>query len=171
MDALSTADLCDEFDDKVDVAEPLFQDYGGNHSFFHGQIVTLKVFEDNSLVRSALETAGDNRVLVVDGGGSMRCALVGGNLAKLAYENQWVGIVVNGCIRDSAEIAEISIAVKALATSPKKSVKKGVGDSNVAVKFAGIEFCPGDYLYADRDGLLVAKENLLEPSLDGSREQ
>jgi len=160
MDALSTADLCDEFDHVVDVAEPIFRDYGGNRSFIHGEVVTLKVFEDNSLVRSTLETAGNKRVLVVDGGGSKRCALVGGNLAQLAYENQWVGIVVNGCIRDSAEIAEIPIAVKALATSPKKSVKKGVGDSAVSVTFAGIEFRPGDYLYADRDGILVAKESL-----------
>ncbi len=168
MDALSTADLCDDFDDKVDVAKPIFQDFGGNRSFFHGRIVTLKVFEDNSLVRSALEIPGEKRVLVVDGGGSVRCALVGGNLAQLAHANQWVGIVVHGCIRDSAEIAEIPIAVKALATSPRKSVKKGVGDSNLSVNFAGIEFRPGDYLYADRDGMLVAKENLLGSYVDGS---
>lgn len=171
MDALSTADLCDEFDRKVDVAEPLFRDYGGNRSFFHGEIVTIKVFEDNSLVRSTLETAGKKRVLVVDGGASKRCALLGGNLAKLAYENNWIGIVVNGCIRDSIEIAEIPIAVKALTTAPRKSVKKGAGDCDVPVQFAGIEFRLGDYLYADQDGILVAKEQLLTQSTDGFEEK
>jgi regulator of ribonuclease activity A len=95
-----TADLCDEFEQSVEVAEPLLRDYGGTTSFY-GSLATVKVFEDNVLVREALETAGQGRVLVVDGGGSTRCALVGDQLAHLAYENGWAGIIVDGCIRDS----------------------------------------------------------------------
>ncbi|MBL8251882.1 MAG: ribonuclease E activity regulator RraA, partial [Candidatus Competibacter sp.] len=114
-----TTDLCDEFSDRLQVAEPLFGDYGGE-ALFCGSIATLKVFEDNSLVRTALEEPGKGRVLVVDGGGSMRCALLGDQLAELAEENDWVGVVVNGCIRDSAAIAEIGIGVKALGVHPLK---------------------------------------------------
>ena len=116
-----TTDLCDEFADRLQVAEPIFGDYG-NELMFSGPIVTLKVFEDNSLVRAALEEPGEGRVLVVDGGGSMRCALLGDQLAELAEENDWAGVVVNGCIRDSAAIADISIGVKALGVHPLKSV-------------------------------------------------
>ncbi|MBK8509663.1 MAG: ribonuclease E activity regulator RraA [Candidatus Competibacter sp.] len=154
-----TTDLCDEFSDRLQIAEPLFGDYGGE-TMFYGAIATLKVFEDNSLVRTALEEPGKGRVLVVDGGASMRCALLGDQLADLAEENDWAGVVVNGCIRDSAAIAEIDIGVKALAVHPLKSVKRGVGERDVPVRFAGVQFVPGHYIYADEDGLIVSEKPL-----------
>jgi regulator of ribonuclease activity A len=123
--------------------------------------VTVKVFEDNSLVRSALEESGEGRILVVDGGGSMRCALLGDQLAELAEENDWAGVIVNGCIRDSAAIAEIPIGVKAIGVHPLKSVKRGVGERDIPVRFAGVTFLPGHYIYADEDGLLVSEKPLL----------
>lgn len=154
-----TTDLCDEFSECLQVAEPVFGDYGGE-IMFSGTITTLKVFEDNSLVRTALEEPGAGRVLVVDGGGSMRCALLGDQLAELAEENDWAGVVVNGCIRDSSPISEIPIGVKALGVHPLKSVKRGVGERDIPVRFAGVTFKPGHYLYADEDGLLVAEQPL-----------
>jgi len=155
-----TADLCDEFEQSVGVAEPLFHDYGRTASF-RGKIVTIKVFEDNVLVREALETDGQQQVLVVDGEGSTRCALVGDQLALLAHDNGWAGIVINGCIRDSAEIAEIPVGVKALHAVPRKSAKEGAGERDVLVHFAGITFTPGHYLYADPDGIIVTDRDLL----------
>jgi len=125
-----TADLCDEFEQSVGVAEPLFHGYGGTASF-RGKIATIKVFEDNVLVREALETDGQQRVLVVDGGGSTRCALVGDRLALLAHDNGWAGIVINGCVRDSAEISEIPVGGKALHAVPRKSSKEGAGERDV----------------------------------------
>jgi regulator of ribonuclease activity A len=121
----------------------------------------VKVFEDNVLVREALETDGQGRVLVVDGGGSTRCALVGDRLAQLAYENGWTGIVVDGCIRDSEEISRIPVGVKARHAVPKKSAKRGIGERDVPVRFAGLTFTPGHYLYADPDGVVVADRDLL----------
>ncbi len=156
----TTADLCDEFESLVKIAEPLFQDYGQLKSFY-GEIVTVKVFEDNVLVRKTLETEGRKRVLVVDGGASMKVALVGDQLGQIAYDSGWTGIVVNGCIRDSAEIARIPIGLKALNTIPKKSIKKGLGVVDVPVEFAGLVFHPKSYLYADQDGIIVAEKNLL----------
>jgi regulator of ribonuclease activity A len=155
-----TADLCDEFEQSVGVAEPLFNDYGRATSFY-GKMVTVKVFEDNVLVREALETDGQQRVLVVDGGGSTRCALVGDKLAQLAYNNRWAGIVVNGCIRDSDEISGITVGVKALYAVPRRSGKEGIGERDVPVDFAGITFTPGHYLYADPDGIIVTDRDLL----------
>lgn len=155
-----TTDICDEFSEKLRIATPLFLDYGGR-KVFEGPITTVKVFEDNSLVREALGEAGQGRVLVVDGGGSMRCALLGDQLAELGHKNGWAGVVVYGCIRDAADIAQIDLGVKALNTHPLKSVKKGVGDRDVPVTFAGMTLRPGDYLYADEDGIVVAEEKLL----------
>ena len=157
--SIKTADLCDEFDDQIQVAQPLFLDYGGRITF-QGPIHTLKIFEDNSLVRSALEQPGQGKVLVIDGGASMRCALVGGNLAVLAAKNDWAGIIVNGCIRDSEEMAAQPVGVKALATNPRKSVKKGTGDENITVRFADVTFSPNHYVYADEDGIVVAEQAL-----------
>jgi regulator of ribonuclease activity A len=155
-----TTDLCDEFSDRLQIAEPLFGDYGGE-TVFCGAIVTLKLFEDNSLVRTALEQPGEGRVLVIDGGGSMRCALVGDQLAELAEEKNWAGVIVNGCIRDSAAIAEIGIGLKALGVHPLKSVKRGVGERDIPVRFAGVQFLPGHYVYADEDGVIVSEKPLL----------
>lgn len=155
----TTADLCDGFDGRIHVAEPLFRDWGG-HVSFAGPIETLRVSEDNALIRGALEESGEGRVLVVDGGGSLRCALVGGRLATLAGHNGWAGIVVHGCIRDSAEIATAPVGVKALHAVPRKSAKMGAGDRGIPVTFAGVTFTPGHWLYADADGLVVTETRL-----------
>lgn len=154
-----TADLYDEFGEQLRVASPVFGDFGGRDAF-GGPIATVKVFEDNSLVRSALEEAGAGRVLVIDGGGSLRCALVGDLLAKLALDNGWAGIVVHGCVRDSVAIARLDIGVKALATNPRKSVKRGEGQRDVPVHFAEVDFMPGEYVYADLDGLVISERAL-----------
>ena len=155
----ATADLCDQFGAEVHVAEPLFEDWGGSVAFA-GPVETVRVFEDNALVREALEMPGRGRVLVVDGGGSRRSALVGGNLAALAHRNGWTGIVVNGSIRDAEEIRTVPLGVKALGAVPRKSAKAGAGERGVPVTFAGVTFQPGCYVYADRDGIVVAQREL-----------
>lgn len=157
--SIATAELYDVHGEDLRVAAPIFRDFGGTVAFA-GEVATVQVFEDNSLVRAALEEPGAGRVLVVDGGGSLRCALVGDMLAELGCKNGWVGIVVYGCIRDAAPIAVRDIGVKALATNPRKSLKKGEGARGVPVRFAEIVFQPGDYLYADRDGIVVADRRL-----------
>lgn len=154
-----TADLCDDHIEKLQVAEDIFNDFGGTKCF-NGEIITIKVFEDNSLVRAALEAQGTGKVLVIDGGGSQRCALVGGLIGVLAKKNNWSGIVVYGCIRDSEEISGIEIGVKAIGTCPVKSVKRGEGQTNIPVRFAGVNFIPGHFLYADEDGMVVAEKKL-----------
>ena len=159
-----TADLCDLYEDTVRagqicVLEPRLKSYGGC-SVFHGRIATLKLFEDNTLVRKALESPGDNRVLVIDGGGSLRCALVGDQLARLGMQNGWAGIVVYGCIRDSLAIGNMYIGVLALDTHPLKSIKKGAGDAGIVVTFCDSTFVPGHYLYADHDGALLSPDEL-----------
>ena len=157
--SFATTDLSDAHAD-LQICEPIFADFGGVVAF-HGPIRTLKIFEDNALVRSTLETPGNGAVLVVDGGGSMRCALVGGNLGVLAVKNGWAGLVVNGCIRDSEEIAGQDVGVKALATHPKKS-EKGLHSGHVdkVVEFAGVTFRPGEFLYADADGIVISAKSL-----------
>jgi regulator of ribonuclease activity A len=152
---LLTADLCDEFTADIQVADPAFQIYGGRRNF-GGQVLTLRVFEDNALVRSTLEKPGLARVLVVDGGASVRCALLGGNMARLAAENGWAGVIINGCIRDRAEVDATDIGIRALSTCPRKSGKQGLGDRDVELSFAGMNVSPGDYLFADEDGIVVS---------------
>lgn len=156
----ATADLFDQHENDVQVALPLFRDYGGR-KLFAGSVVTVKAHEDNTLVRAALEEPGNGRVLVVDGGESLRCALVGDILAQLGLDNGWAGIIVSGCIRDAAVIATIDIGVKAIATNPRKSLKLGAGQRDIPVTFAGVTFSPGDHVYADTDGILVSKQALL----------
>jgi regulator of ribonuclease activity A len=160
--SFATADLCDEFGAEVRVAEPLFRDWGGSVAFA-GQVETVRVFEDNALVRQVLETHGRGRVLVVDGGGSLRTALVGGNLAALAHRNGWTGLLIHGCVRDSEELRTVPLGVKALAAVPRKSEKRGEGEQGVAVTFAGLVFTRGCHLYADRDGVVIADRELLAP--------
>lgn len=217
----ATADLCDVFytapvdqvtvDAKVQIAQPIFRDFGGN-SRFSGQVSTgrfrcplcsvaqrcylighlmpprpgfkcwptrshfppadarlpllpallraVLCFENNPLVRKALEEQGRGRVLVVDGGGSKRCALLGDNIAAMAVENGWSGIIIHGCLRDSDDISRMALGVKALATHPLKSSKRDPGLRDVPVTFAGVSFKPGDWVYADKDGVLVAGEEL-----------
>lgn len=151
----ATTDLTDAHPEAFQVAEPIFRDFGGRLAF-HGPMVTLKLFEDNALVRGTLETPGEGRVLVVDGGGSLRCALLGDQLAELAVRNVWAGVVVYGCIRDSEAIGGLPLGVKALATHPVKSIKRGEGQRDIPVRFAGIQFRPGAWLYADGDGLILS---------------
>jgi regulator of ribonuclease activity A len=153
--SFTTADLCDAMGDAVRVAEPVFRDYGGVRAF-SGEIETLRVFEDNALVRPTLEMPGRGRVLVVDGGGSVRTALLGGQLAALALENGWSGVVIYGAVRDLSELRNTKLGIKALAAAPRRSAKHGKGERGVPVKFAGVEFRPGHRLWADEDGLLVA---------------
>lgn len=164
MAFVTTAEVCDANTSliatgELRVLQPDFQIYG-RRQIFSGPVVTLKVFEDNYLVREFLEEKGNGRVLVVDGGASMRCAILGGNPVVQAQNNGWAGIVVNGCIRDVDEINGCDIGVRALASNPVKSNKKGVGEKHVPVHIAGIRICDGEWLYADTDGILVSKMEL-----------
>jgi regulator of ribonuclease activity A len=156
----TTADLCDAHAGSLAILAPMLRSFGGRDRCA-GPIRTLKVFEDNALVRATLSTPGEGAVLVVDGGGSERCALVGDQLAALALEHGWAGLVVWGCIRDSAAIAGMPLAVFALATHPLRSAKKGVGERDVPVTFGGVTFVPGHVLYADQDGLVVSPQRLV----------
>jgi regulator of ribonuclease activity A len=158
MDLLTT-DLCDAHESEVRVVEPMFSSFGRRNGFF-GRIATLKLFEDNSLVRKALESPGESRVLVIDGGGSLRRALVGDQLAVLAVRNGWVGMVVYGCIRDSRAIGTMDIGVLAIDTHPMKTVKNNVGEADIPVTFGGVTFTPGEWLYADEDGVIVSANAL-----------
>lgn len=155
-----TADLYDTFGERLQIADPVFQDFGGITSF-GGPVVTVKVHEDNTLVRDVLEQPGEGRVLVVDGGGSRRCALLGDQLAKLAHDNEWSGVVIFGCVRDAAVLETLPIGIKALAAHPRQSAKRGEGQRDVAVQLAGVRVTPGSWLYADRDGLVISNEELL----------
>ncbi|MBU2945895.1 ribonuclease E activity regulator RraA [Zobellia uliginosa] len=152
-----TADLWDENPNLFECVKPIFQSFGNKKMFF-GKISTLKLFEDNSLVRRKLETNGDGNVLVVDGGGSLNCALVGDRLAALAIKNNWSGIIVNGCIRDSALINTMEVGIRALNSSPVKSVKRNEGEQDIPVKFGEVTFVPNHYVYVDLDGILLSKE-------------
>lgn len=159
----ATADLCDKYitsPSRLQICTPgYFKDYGGITKF-SGVIETVKCFESNPMVRSTLQDAGEGRVLVVDGGGSQRVALCGDMLAQMACDNNWAGIIVNGCIRDSAVIAQIPIGVKAMNTHPLKSAKTHVGERSCTVAFAGVEFVPGMHVYADGDGIIVSETAL-----------
>ncbi len=154
-----TADLCDEFGDRVRVLEPGLQDFGAV-TVFSGRVVTLKVFEDNALVRATLETPGEGRVLVIDGAASVRCALVGGQLGQLAERHRWAGVVVWGAVRDSEELRQCHVGIRALATNPRKSAKHGAGERDVAVTIAGTTIQPGQWLAADADGIVVSDREL-----------
>ena len=161
MTDFKTADLLDDNEDKpLQVVQPGFNNYGGRNKF-SGQIVTIKIHEDNSLVRELVAEDGKGKVLVVDGGGSTRCALLGDMLAEKAVKNGWNGLVVDGLIRDSVDIGQMDIGVKALGTLPLKSVKRGVGLRNEVVRFYDVTFKPGDYLYSDEDGIIVSPVALL----------
>ncbi len=155
-----TADLCDAFESEVQVAQPLFFSYGGARCA-GGVIRTLKLFEDNALVREMLATPGQGAVLVIDGGGSLRRALLGDQLAELAVRNGWRGVIVYGAIRDTRTIGQLPLGVWALGTIPLKTIKRGIGERNLPVTFAGLTFTPGHFVYADEDGIIVASRPLL----------
>ena len=169
----STADLCDEFCGKtydphihnLQIVGSCLNNYGMRPRI-HGQVVTLKLFEDNQLVREQVSSNGldeneKGKVLVVDGGGSMRRALLGDMLAGFASDNGWNGIIINGCIRDSVDMATIDIGVKALGTHPLPNLKKGVGNINVPISFLGLNIDAGNYIYADEDGIIVSPKALV----------
>ena len=158
-----TADICDAHEAEVRTTDPVFSIYGKRLTF-GGPIRTLRVFEDNSLVKNAVSKTGDGAVLVVDGGASMRCALLGGNLAELASNNGWAGLIINGCVRDVHEINACDIGIRALATCPRKSEKRDTGERDVELQFAGADFRPGEYVYCDLDGVIVTASNLLRRS-------
>ena len=152
---MATADLCGDHGDAVRVLVGGFASYEAVGAF-RGPISTLDVFEDNSLVRDALKEPGDGRVLMVAGGGSHRCDLVGGNLGMLAADNGWAGIVVDGCVRDVSELREAPVGIRARGTCPRKSLKRGDGHRDVPVTVAGVDLAPGTWLWADDDGIVVA---------------
>ncbi|SFO81553.1 RraA famliy [Saccharomonospora viridis] len=152
--SLATADLVDEYGDRLRVCDTQFRQFGGRRRF-SGRVRTVSCYEDNGLVRELLRTPGDGCVLVVDGGGSVHTALTGDLIAASAVENGWAGLVINGAVRDSAALAELPLGIKALGTNPRKSSKAGRGAVDVAVGFGGVTFVPGDYLYADDDGVVL----------------
>jgi regulator of ribonuclease activity A len=163
VSTFSTCDICDAY--KADTSgtfrllPPLWRAFGGVAAF-SGAVSTVQCFEDNTIVRAALETPGDGRVLVVDGGGSLRTALVGGKLGELAAKNGWAGIVVDGCVRDAAELAACAVGIRALALCPMPPAKRGAGQRDVPVRLQGVPVKPGDWLYADGDGIVVLERPL-----------
>ena len=160
----NTSALCDIYSEQVDVVEPMFSNFGGRASFA-GQITTVKCFEDNGLIRETLDQDGIGRVLLIDGGGSLRRALVDAEMAALAEENEWEGIVVYGCVREVDELEEMNIGIQAIASIPAGSPGTGTGDTDVPVNFGGVTFLPEDYLYADNTGVILSQEPL-DVSLD-----
>ncbi|MCP1124222.1 ribonuclease E activity regulator RraA [Bacillus sp. 3103sda1] len=154
-----TTDLYDAYETEVEVCKPLFQSYGKKKQF-HGKIATVKVKDDNVLVKQALETLPEGTVLVVDGEGSTNCALLGDNLANIAKERNLAGIIIYGCVRDCVELSKIEFGILAIATMPKRSVKEGKGETNIPVSFGGVSWIPGDYVYVDEDGVILSKKEI-----------
>ena len=150
-----TADLSDQTEGVAQIVLPGLRNYGGKPRF-HGQIVTVKSLGDNSRVREQVRSPGHGKVLVIDNQASMQCAMLGDMLAAAAIDNGWNGVVINGCLRDSVDIASMDIGVKALDINPLRSVKEDRGEVNVEVEFLGAVFRPGDYLYSDEDGILLS---------------
>lgn len=165
MQDFVTPDLCDANPDLVRVVEPMFVNYGGRAAF-GGQVVTVKCFEDNSFVKEQLAQPGEGKVLVVDGGGSKRCALLGDIIATSAVKHGWAGVIIYGCIRDVDVIRSLELGVQALATIPLKSHRQGRGDLNIPISFGGVTFRPGDYVYADNNGVIVSSQPLDMPDAE-----
>lgn len=160
MMEVRTADLCDDFADELNVCTVEFRSYGGKRRFF-GPISTVNVHEDNVLVKEALETIPAGHVLVVNGGGSRNCALMGDRLGEIARTRGLAGVIINGCVRDSAELAQLNVGIFAIGTHPLKSKKEGKGERETTLHFGGIDWVPGSYVYADEDGVMTAARNLL----------
>jgi len=157
----ATADLCDDHDDEVVVLDNVFRSIGGRDEMA-GAAVTLKIFEDNSLVREAVAEDGRGKVLVIDAGGSRRRAVVGDQLAAKASTNGWSGILVYGAVRDAAILGQTDLAIHAMGTNPRKTEKRGFGDRDLEVTFCGATIRPGDWIYADLDGVIVAERELTD---------
>lgn len=155
-----TCDLCDDHPDDVRVCEPMFGSFGGRETF-GGEIVTVKCHEDNSRVKELLATPGHGKVLVVDGGGSLRCALMGDMIGESAVQNGWEGVIVYGCVRDVDALAELDLGVHAIAAIPLKSVRKGAGETGLNITFGGVTFVQGQHVYADNNGVIVSGKKLL----------
>ncbi len=155
----NTSALCDIYSEQVDVVEPMFSNFGGCASFA-GQVTTVKCFEDNGVIREILEQDGLGRVLLIDGGGSLRRALIDAELASLAEENDWEGMVVYGCVREVDELEDMSIGIQALASIPVGASSQGIGEVDIPVNFGGVTFLPEDYLYADNTGVILSQEPL-----------
>lgn len=161
---LSTTDLCDAHEDLLTdgalrVVPPGWLCFG-RRMRFHGPAVTLKLFEDNSLLADAVKQPGEGRVFVVDAGGSTRCAVLGGNLAAAAAGSGWQGVIVFGAVRDADEIDACDLGVRALALNPRRSVKRGAGQRDLPIQVAGVDVRPGNWVYADRDGILISERAL-----------
>lgn len=156
-----TPDLCDAYPD-VDVLDPLFANFGGLEAFY-GPIRTIKCFEDNSMVKQAVAEPGNGAVLVVDAGGSHRCAMLGDMLAEQAVANGWAGVVMYGCVRDVDILAALPIGVQAMGSHPRKSEKHGEGQRDIDITFAGVNIKPGQWLYADNNGIIIAQHELSLP--------
>lgn len=156
---ISTPDLCDAHPERVQVLEPMLHSFGGRRSF-GGEIRTVKCYEDNSYVKQCLAEPGAGRVLVVDGGGSVRRALMGGDVATMAVDNGWAGVIIYGCIRDIDEIVEIDLGVWALGVVPMKTRKRNIGELDVPLNFGGVNFHQGDWVYADNNGVIIADGEL-----------
>ena len=155
----STSDLCDHFADVVDVLEPMFINFGGRHSF-GGRIKTVKCFENNELIREILSQDGTEQVLLIDGGGSTRRALIDIELAELAFENNWNGIVVFGAVRHVDELEELDVGIQAIASIPVAADSEGAGENGIGVNFAGVSFFDDDFIYADSTGIVLSAEEL-----------
>ncbi len=170
--SFATCDLCDahkgDAAPEFQVLPPVFRDFGGTHRFC-GPVVTLKCFEDNTLVKAALDLPGFEetaaariaKVLVVDGGGSLRRALLGGNIGAAAARNGWAGVVIDGCVRDVAELALLDVGIRALASMPLPTEKRNEGQMNIPVQIQGVWVRPGDWLYADEDGMVISASPLV----------
>lgn len=154
-----TPDICDQHEDKVTLLHLPLQNFGQRNAFW-GQIVTIRCYHDNSKVRELLSTNGKGKVLVVDGNGSCQRALLGDELAMKAIDNEWEGVIVYGAIRDVAMIAQMDLGVKALAACPFKTEKRGAGDVNVSLTIQNQMIQPGDYIYADWNGVLTSQHLL-----------
>jgi regulator of ribonuclease activity A len=157
---ISTCDLCDEYPDEVQVLEPMLHNFGGREAF-GGEISTVKCFEDNSFVKQRLGEPGEGRVLVVDGGASIRRALLGGDVATMGAKNGWSGVIIYGCVRDVDELIEIDLGIQALGVVPMKTKKRNVGELDVPLNFGGANFHHGYRVYADNNGVIVAERDLL----------
>lgn len=162
---IDTSELCDLYADQVDVVEPIFSSFGGVSQFF-GKVTTIKCFENNGLIAEVLEENGEGRVLVIDGGGAVRRALVDAELAQLAADNGWEGIIVYGAVRQIQQLENIDIGIHALAPIPVGADDSDVGENDIPVNFGGVTFFPEDYIYADLTGIILSQEPLDLEDLD-----
>ena len=160
MPIISTPDLCDQAGDSVQILAPILKNFGAKPAF-GGRIVTIKCFEDNSLVKEQGQVDGEQQVRVVDGGASPRRALLGDQIALALAEHHWAGIVIYGYVRDVDALADTELGIQAIGAIPVKTEKRGVGDLNVPVTFGGVTFRPGEWLYADNNGVVVSPVALI----------